>query len=250
MTSLLRCRNVRRALRASALALGLVVVGVGAASSAPTPVQGVAPEAFVAFPLTLDLLRSTTPSQPCSPVLAKPEHGAQAVASLGARLTETARSNGMSAPELEELLVRDPTLWIDRCGQAFYVDPARPVGAPGAAAAPTAAPPFPSEQTFLLHSRPGANRVIYLDFDGHVLTGTVSGSSNSTFPAVYSASAYDTDGAPSTFSEAEREIVQRAWQRVAEDFAPFDVDVTTQDPGVAAIQQSGCRRPASTARGR
>ena len=29
------------------------------------------------------------------------------------------------------------------------------------------------------------------------------------------------------------------WQRVSEDFAPFDIDVTTQDPGAAAITRSG-----------
>jgi hypothetical protein len=29
-------------------------------------------------------------------------------------------------------------------------------------------PSFNTSQAFLLHNRPGANRVIYLDFDGHV----------------------------------------------------------------------------------
>ena len=33
--------------------------------------------------------------------------------------------------------------------------------------------------------------------------------------------------------------MQDAWQRVAEDYAPFDVDVTTEDPGAAAIDRTG-----------
>ena len=42
--------------------------------------------------------------------------------------------------------------------------------------------------------------------------------------------------------------MQSVWQRVAEDFAPFDVDVTTQDPGVAAIEQT-TQATCRTARG-
>src|SRR5687767_11278312 len=34
------------------------------------------------------------------------------------------------------------------------------------------APPFPTDQTFLLHSRPAATKVVYLDFDGHTTSGT------------------------------------------------------------------------------
>lgn len=33
-------------------------------------------------------------------------------------------------------------------------------------------------------------------------------------------------------------MVQDVWQRVAEDYAPFDVDVTTEDPGLAALERS------------
>ena len=38
-------------------------------------------------------------------------------------------------------------------------------------AAPQAAP-YPYDQTFLLHSLPGANRTIFLDFDGHTVSNT------------------------------------------------------------------------------
>jgi PKD repeat protein len=40
------------------------------------------------------------------------------------------------------------------------------------------------------------------------------------------------------FSQAELDNIYSIWQRVAEDYAPFDVDVTTQDPGVEALRKT------------
>ena len=96
-----------------------------------------------------------------------------------------------------------------------------------------AASAFPLEQTFLLHSDPGASKVIYLDFDGNTTT-TWSRHSNSN-PIVTPAFSIDGD---SGFSETELARIQYIWQRVAEDYIPFDVDVTTQDPGSAAINKT------------
>src|SRR6185436_3923112 len=48
--------------------------------------------------------------------------------------------------------------------------------------------------------------------------------------AVISAVAFSTDGDLSTFSDAEQLAIKRIWQRVAEDYSPFDVDVTTERP--------------------
>ena len=105
------------------------------------------------------------------------------------------------------------------------------------ATAPAAAAPFPLDQTFGLHSTPGASKVIYLDFDGHTTSGTqwnisYNGGGDFTTPA-YS---YQGD---SSFTDAEKERIQRIWERVAEDYIPFDVDVTTEDPGAAALMKSG-----------
>lgn len=46
-----------------------------------------------------------------------------------------------------------------------------------------------------------------------------------------------------TLSSSERASIAEIWARVAEDFAPFDVDVTTDDPGAAAITRSGTSDP-------
>jgi len=88
-------------------------------------------------------------------------------------------------------------------------------------------------QTFQLHSNASAKQVIYLDFDGHT-TGNVYGSSwdNIVSPA------WDLAGNGPTFTDSERQTIQRIWARVAEDFAPFNVDVTTQDPGVEALRKT------------
>src|SRR5262245_40439441 len=42
---------------------------------------------------------------------------------------------------------------------------------------------------------------------------------------------YDTDGDVTTFSDAEKAQIHEIWARVAEDYAPFNVNVTTVDPG-------------------
>lgn len=51
--------------------------------------------------------------------------------------------------------------------------------------------------------------------------------------------AFDMDGNPAAFSDAERARIQAIWERVSEDFRPFEVDVTTEDPGVEALRNTG-----------
>jgi hypothetical protein len=100
-----------------------------------------------------------------------------------------------------------------------------------------AAAPFPLDQTFLLHSRPSASKVIYLDFNGHTTSGTQW---NTTFNGGgdFTTPAFSFEG-DSSFSDAEKDRIQRIWLRVVEDYVPFDVDVTTEDPGSAALTRSG-----------
>ena len=43
--------------------------------------------------------------------------------------------------------------------------------------------------------------------------------------------AWTTDADAPTISAAEHDAIQYIYQTVAEDYAPFDVNVTTQDPG-------------------
>src|SRR5262245_1636678 len=100
---------------------------------------------------------------------------------------------------------------------------------------PPARGPRDEADPFKLHSRPGANRVIYLDFDGHVTTGTAWNSAS--LPTIVSP-AYSIDNDPA-FSSTELANIREIWSRVVEDFSPFNVDVTTEDPGVANLINSG-----------
>lgn len=78
-----------------------------------------------------------------------------------------------------------------------------------------------------LHSDPVAPATIYLDFNGASSTSW----NNQTVPAT---PAYDTDGNPANFSAGEIGNIRQIWQRVAEKFSPFNLDVTTEDPGAVS----------------
>jgi hypothetical protein len=79
---------------------------------------------------------------------------------------------------------------------------------------------------FALDSQPSATRVLYLDFDGHATNdpdwARVTGA-----PTIVSAP-FDLDGDPGSFSAAEQAAIFEVWQRMAEDYRPFDVNVTTR----------------------
>lgn len=86
-------------------------------------------------------------------------------------------------------------------------------------------------------SLPGANHTIYLDFDGQVTTGTSWNSSYGVDPIV--SPAYSTDSDRLNFSTSELTNIERIWKRVSEDFAPFQVNVTTVAPPVEDLMKNG-----------
>ncbi len=67
------------------------------------------------------------------------------------------------------------------------------------------------------------DRQLYLDLNGH-FEAQWGSYSNITTPV------FDQDGDPTTFSDAELESIYDIWSRVTEDFAPFNVNVTTVEP--------------------
>jgi hypothetical protein len=93
---------------------------------------------------------------------------------------------------------------------------------------------FPLEETFKLHSLPTASKRIYLDFDGQV---TKDSNWNNGAEIVTPAYSLDTDFA--TFSDADKTAIQNIWARVSEDFAPFEVDVCTEEPSLDDLQNTG-----------
>jgi PKD repeat protein len=153
----------------------------------------------------------------------------EALATLGTRAAAVAQGKGSSEAEWRSVAA-DSAAWVDRDGARFYVDPVR---VDATASAPLAAAAADYTQTFLLHSNPTATRKLYLDFTGHTVSGTAWGAG-----ATLVADAYSSDADFATFSTAEQDQIQSVWQLVAEDYAPFDIDVTTEDPGYAAINRA------------
>ena len=88
---------------------------------------------------------------------------------------------------------------------------------------PPADEPHMSGTVPILHSKPGATQSIYLDFDGYLFVGAWPWGANRVTPA------YSRDSDPD-FSASEIADITTIWKRVSEDFAPFNIDVTTEEP--------------------
>ncbi len=76
-----------------------------------------------------------------------------------------------------------------------------------------------------LHSRPNAKATIYLDFDGYVddYKGNAAAAQKNYI---------------ATPKYTNREAISNIWRSVAEDFAIFDVDVTTEEPTIDKLVKS------------
>lgn len=214
-------RPVRRAFAALTVVAALLPASAVLATSAASAPTGPTP-------------------QPVETLVDRPLQGKAALAAVSGRVGDVARANGTSEAQLRRVLSTDATAWLDSDARLFHVDPEATEAEKAASNAASRKPSAPTTttaaaDTFALHSKPGSNRVVYLDFDGFVLTGTAWNQGKQdpiTIPP------YDTDGSPSTFGTAERAVIEEVWKRVAEDYRPFDIDVTTQDPGAAALNRS------------
>ncbi|MFN4244137.1 MAG: zinc-dependent metalloprotease family protein [Tepidisphaerales bacterium] len=83
-------------------------------------------------------------------------------------------------------------------------------------------------------SRPQASAKLYLKFDGI----TYEGNWGNTGRAPGVVPAYSVDADRTNFSATELNNMFQIWSRVAEAFSPFNVDVTTVDPGTPTGRQS------------
>jgi len=79
-----------------------------------------------------------------------------------------------------------------------------------------------------LHSNPGAPRAIFVDFTGGVISDTAW--NRTAGVTAWNARSYSLDKKPGSFSAAEIAAMAEIWRRISEDFAPFNVDVTTEAP--------------------
>jgi hypothetical protein len=109
--------------------------------------------------------------------------------------------------------------------------PAAPRATPAADDAEPAAASVPISQPPVRHSRPGSRNVLFLDFGGGDITGTIWNTmTDEGQVSRYYTKPYNTAGDDDTFTDQEQQNIIEIWEHVAEDFAPFDVDVTTERP--------------------
>ncbi len=183
---------------------------------------------------------STFGPQPGAPTTDAFVRGQAAVDQLGADAARAARDVGFGPAELEAMLLSDPTLFVDGNGELAYFDVSPPGEAspfePLAASQPVAAPPTTGPE-FQLESLPGAAKTIYLDFDGHTTVGTTWNGAYGIGTIV--SPPYDIDGNPNAWSAQELQIIRNSWAVVAEDYAPWNVNVTTKEPPVDDLRRSG-----------
>ncbi len=162
----------------------------------------------------------------------RPLQAQEALTRVGNRLSSLAARNPDIPLERLEHFFEDSTTWVDRSGKVFIVE-ATPVqvGAPD----PVLSNTVDLAATFELQSKPGNPRTIYLDFTGDTITGT---GWNSSYGATIVAEPWSQDATPGAFSSAELTAMHSIWARVAEDYAPFNVNVTTKDLGATAINRA------------
>ena len=146
--------------------------------------------------------------------------GNKAIVALGENLLAVANWYGYSEQDLKDKLMNEEGLHVDRKGRLLHIDPGLPVqagssmnGSTASGTTSIASAPYPSSTTFKLHSKANSNRILYLNFTGEG-----------------SKPAFSLDTIPNTFNDAEHAMIQKIWQRVTEDYAAFDVDVTTEKP--------------------
>jgi len=218
-------------------ALVLAITSDGPVQGAPADARRAASEAVPV------LLASNVAAAPVDTIAASSTSGEEAVAALGSRLTVVARAYGRTPDELADMLRSDATLRVDANDKLFYAERVLDTTTASATAlaaegTPEGAAPFPLADTFKLHSLPGAKLTILLDFDGETMSGnqwtaTKNGGSDIVCPP------WSMDGpANPGFSDAEKTAIQDIWRRVAEDYAPFNVDVTTEFTSEAAITRT------------
>jgi hypothetical protein len=219
------------------------VIATAAHRAKPVSAQAVAPQTGVSgnFAQPADFVpnnaEGNTDNAPFARIhLPQLANGQAAIDALGPNLAAVATWYGMSVAELSQLLNNDHTVHVDQQGRLLHIDSGvavdhqHPVLAAGridvAAAgsvenadivagnvAATTGAPFPLDQTFTLHTRSKSTRVVYLNFKGEG-----------------SKPAFSLDSNVGTFSDAEKQMIQKIWLRMAEDYSAFDVDITTELP--------------------
>lgn len=202
-----------------AIAIGLALLGSSTAVAGGSPVAG------------LDVAQAGWGNEGLDVL-----HGQDAVDELqnSGMLDEVAADAGLASDALAEQLIDDPAMFLTDGGMLGYADALPSDVSPQASSSQLVSAP-PVDVT-ALNSRPSSSRVIYLDFDGHTTADSAWVAAGGA-PSSIDSAPFDLDGRCG-YSESELATIYEVWQRVAEDYLPFDVNVTTSDPGVEGLRKT------------
>jgi hypothetical protein len=176
-------------------------------------------------------------------------------------LAAVARAYGVPAGRLQRIMQRDAQLRVTEqgllvwsCGSAAHEEEdgeeaATVMALPLSTATPAARrqakraagstqqqpSPAPDNDAFSLHSRSrgSVQHTIFLDFHGCSISDSYWNAATS--KPLLQTQPFDLDGEPAALSEAEMQAVTDIWAAVAQDFAAWAVDVTTEAPGQDAL---------------
>lgn len=169
---------------------------------------------------------------------------AMAVDASDERMKIAAERVGWTLVKAKGTAAKDRDLHISGDNRLYYAcKMVAPIGSvPGGAALQTGpdtspytttAPTVDAYSAFQLHSRPGASRMLYLDFNGHVTPRNVGGWRSTAIITP----AFQLPGTASPTDQLNLNAIRDIWLHVAEDFAAWDIDVTTAVPPATARGQ-------------
>jgi hypothetical protein len=138
-------------------------------------------------------------------------------------------------PQINATKIQYGLLADSNCDPVYVEPPLAPVAS--SQTSPAAAADLSDQDlanVFKLHSDPTSRNIIYLDFDGYDWeSGTEWRDAFGVDLNGRFSPGFNMDSNPLSFSKIERQNIHLIWQSVAEDFAVFDVDVTTEKPSGA-----------------
>lgn len=202
------------------LAAAIATAGAGAialgTTAIPSSAQEIQPDAVELGDFQLGYTQAVDPTLP------GPERLAQ---HQDATLQTAAERSGISLSQVKKLVENDQAI-VSPAGALSFTDHFDvPDGdAPQDDAAPAGDVPGDPAGG----SKPGAPYTVYLDFDGATLENTEWNRANGADVIELEANA----------AASDEDYVYQVWARVAEDYAPFNINVTTADPGADALHKT------------
>ncbi len=162
--------------------------------------------------------------------------------SSDARLSAAAAKVGWSLAKAKAVAARDRDLHLSADNRFFYVcrfhhpssGGSRIQTGPDTSTFTGSRPSVDAVTAFQLHSRPGASKTLYLDFNGHTSPAGYWDTNAVTIPA------FKLAGTASPTDQVNLNAIRDIWLHVAEAFAAWDVDVTTDATGIATKAGQRC----------